>query len=117
MHWVTGNYEVLGTTSMGNTILDSKTLTQLTAARGGTADEFCLNESCHNMTRDDLITATADLSDVRNPHVPQHGENDCGVCHKGHAQSVNYCSTCHNDAPIPEGWLTAAEAAQIQVIK
>ena len=54
------------------------------------------------MTRDDLIQATADME--RNPHVPQHGENQCSDCHKAHRASVNMCSQCHNDAPIPEGW-------------
>jgi len=22
---------------------------------------------------------------------------------------VNYCSSCHNDAEIPEGWISAAD--------
>ena len=82
------------------------------AARGIEPDQFCLNESCHNMTRDDLIQATSDLE--RNPHVPQHGENQCSDCHKAHRASVNACSQCHNDAPIPEGWISAADNTALE---
>lgn len=72
-------------------------------------DSFCLNEACHNLTRDDLIEKTSSME--FNPHVAQHGEIACGECHKVHDQSVLYCSQCHADAEVPEGWLTAAEAA------
>ena len=82
------------------------------AARGIEPDQFCLNESCHNMTRDDLIQATSDLE--RNPHVAQHGENQCSDCHKAHRASVNACSQCHNDAPIPEGWISAADNTALE---
>ena len=84
------------------------------AARGIEPDQFCLNESCHNMTRDDLIQATADLE--RNPHVAQHGENQCSDCHKAHRASVNACSQCHNDAPIPEGWISAADNTALEKV-
>ena len=84
----------------------------LVAARGIEPDQFCLNESCHNMTRDDLIQATSDLE--RNPHVAQHGENQCSDCHKAHRASVNACSQCHNDAPIPEGWISAADNTALE---
>lgn len=122
MNWITGNYEVVGTNSQGQTILTDRTLADLTAARGVSEDEFCLNSGCHVnsdgsvMTRDDLIAATADLSSTRNPHLAQHGENACSDCHKAHSQSVNECSQCHNDAPVPDGWLTAAEAKKLATI-
>ncbi len=106
MSWVTGNYEVM-LTQTGQHVVPEKSLEDLVAARGIEADQFCLNESCHNMTRDDLIEATADMK--RNPHVPQHGKVECGDCHKAHRASVNYCSSCHNDADIPEGWISAAD--------
>ena len=119
--WVTGDYTVAGQNSEGDWILQTRTLDDVVASRGASSSqEFCLNDACHTnadgsvMTRDDLIAATAYLSDERNPHDTRHGEIDCGTCHKAHAQSVNYCSTCHNDAPIPDGWLTAEEAEQLQ---
>ena len=111
MSWITGSYEVLNTQT-GQQVVPEKSLEDLVAARGIEADQFCLNESCHNMTRDDLIQATADME--RNPHVPQHGENQCSDCHKAHRASVNMCSQCHNDAPIPEGWISAADNTALE---
>lgn len=104
--WVTGNYEVMATQA-GMHVVPEKSLEDLVAARGIEPDQFCLNEGCHNMTRDDLIKATEGMA--RNPHVPQHVEVACGDCHKAHRASVNYCSSCHNDAEIPEGWISAAD--------
>lgn len=97
--WVSGNYV---------NPLEEADLTQLTAARGVDADEFCLNESCHNFTREDLVQATSGMR--FNPHVAQHGEQECSTCHKAHRASVMYCTQCHSDAEVPEGWLSAAEA-------
>ena len=111
MSWITGSYEVLNTQT-GQQVVPEKSLEDLVAARGIEPDQFCLNESCHNMTRDDLIQATADLE--RNPHVAQHGENQCSDCHKAHRASVNMCSQCHNDAPIPEGWISAADNTALE---
>ena len=110
MNWVTGNYEVYHTQA-GLTVPTEKTLEDLVAARGLEPDQFCLNESCHNMTRDDLIQATSDMK--RNPHVAQHGEVACGECHKAHRASVMYCSNCHNDAEVPDGWITGAESKNL----
>ena len=122
MHWVTGSYEVLGENAQGDTILESRSLERLTAARGAMPDEFCLNEACHTaadgsvMTREMLEGITADLSETRNPHDDYHAQFDCGTCHKAHSRSVNMCSQCHDDAPIPSGWLTAQEAARTEGI-
>lgn len=102
LHWVTGDYVYP---------LEERDLATLTKFRGAEADEFCLNESCHNMTRQELMQTTSDLK--RNVHQPQHGEIDCGECHKGHRASVVYCSQCHSDAEIPDGWLTVAEANKL----
>ncbi|HBT95849.1 MAG TPA: salivary glue protein Sgs-3 [Coriobacteriia bacterium] len=104
--WVSGDYVFP---------LEEHTLTDLTAARGATADEFCLNDSCHHLasdgtvikTRADLEATTAHLS--RNPHVAQHQEFDCGTCHKAHRSSVMYCSSCHADSEIPAGWVSGQE--------
>lgn len=109
-NWITGNYEVLETQS-GMQVLAERSLDELVEARGIAPDEFCLNSSCHNMTREDLIKATSDMK--RNPHVAQHGKNSCSDCHKAHRASVNKCSECHADAELPEGWITAAESNKL----
>lgn len=122
MNWATGNYYVMGQNKTGDTILQSRSLKDLTEATGTSSEEFCLRSGCHVnadgsvMTRDDLVQATAGLSETRNPHLSQHGDIDCGQCHKAHSQSVNYCSDCHDDAPIPDGWLTADEAKATETI-
>ncbi len=46
--------------------------------------------------------------------MAQHGENQCSDCHKAHRASVNACSQCHNDAPIPEGWISAADNTALE---
>lgn len=122
-NWLTGNYYVAGENKAGDTVLQSRSLKDLTEASGTASEEFCLRSGCHVnadgsvMTRDDLVAATADLSETRNPHLSQHGDIDCGQCHKAHSQSVNYCSDCHDDAPIPDGWLTAEQAKETESIR
>lgn len=98
--WVTGGYGFP---------LQEATLEDLTAARGMEPDSFCLNESCHNLTREDLANATGDTQ--RNPHLSYHGDISCDSCHKAHRASVNYCTSCHADAETPTGWITAKEDA------
>lgn len=105
LHWISGDYEYP---------LNERSLSQLTAYRGDTADEFCLNESCHNMTRSELEATTSSFA--RNPHESYHLEEDCGTCHKGHRASVFYCSRCHDDAELPEGWLSWEEAEELRTI-
>lgn len=102
MNWVTGNYVYP---------LEERDTEMLTEARGLDEDEFCLNESCHNLTRDDLVKATAGME--FNPHMAQHGEQACSTCHKAHRASVMYCTQCHSEAEVPEGWLTVAEANKL----
>lgn len=102
INWVSGNYV---------NPLEERDLEQLVEARGVESDEFCLNESCHNLTREDLQKATADME--FNPHVAQHGEIECSECHKAHRASVMYCTQCHSEAEVPEGWLTVAEANKL----
>jgi hypothetical protein len=92
--------------------LEERTLSDLTSARRLKADEFCLNKNCHHVsadgtpinTREDLTAATSQYK--RNPHLPNHRIADCGECHKAHRASVNTCTECHSDAPVPTGWLT-----------
>ena len=39
-------------------------------------------------------TVPKDPEDM-NPHSQHDGNLPCSECHKGHKQSVNYCSNCH----------------------
>ncbi|MBB3170902.1 cytochrome c3 family protein [Parvibacter caecicola] len=107
--WVSGNYVFP---------LMEGDLNSLTEASGMDADQFCLKSGCHVTadgadltTRQQLIEATADLS--FNPHVAQHGQRECSDCHKGHRASVLVCADCHNEAQLPEGWITPEEENQL----
>ena len=80
-------------------------------ATEGKGDEFCLNESCHNITRADLTELTSSLT--RNPHAWEHSEQPCSDCHKSHRASVMQCTECHSDAVVPDGWVSAEEGKQI----
>lgn len=108
--WITGSYEVIETKA-GLQVPPEATLDQLVAARGVQPDEFCLNESCHNMTRDQLVEATSDMP--FNPHVPNHEVASCGSCHKAHRASVFTCASCHNETELPDGWVTESEAKRL----
>ena len=98
--WLAGNYTYP---------LDERSVAELGEPTGMGSDEMCLNESCHNMTRDDLYNLTADEENLYNPHWSHHETLDCGTCHKAHGQSVLYCTQCHAQAPVPEGWLSMGE--------
>ncbi len=118
--WITGNYEINGENKLGQALLAERSLDELAEPIGlESGTEFCLRDGCHVkengtvMTRDDLLDKTKGLSDKYNPHKTQHGEVACGQCHKGHSQSVNYCTQCHAEAPVPEGWLTYQQAQSI----
>ena len=61
-----------------------------------------------------LEQATADMP--FNPHTRQHGDIDCGTCHKAHRASTLYCTQCHAEAAdgLPAGWVTYQDSqAQI----
>ena len=81
IHWITGDYT-----------FDEDTQHLVSRSGEFATQEFCLNESCHNMTRDELTESTSDMA--FNPHVQQHGDIDCGECHKAHSESVMYCTQC-----------------------
>jgi hypothetical protein len=110
LSWVTGDYWFP---------LSQRTLADLTSARKLQPDDFCLKSGCHHEaddgtvldSREALLAATDQY--IRNPHKPQHGVNDCGDCHNAHRASVNFCSQCHKDAPLPDGWLDYNQASQI----
>lgn len=92
--------------------LYERTGADLTEARGEDSDAFCLNESCHDLSRDDLRNATADLA--FNPHDDHHGQLDCTSCHKAHRASVMYCSECHSEAEVPDGWISPQEEKELR---
>lgn len=103
--WVTGNYD---------SPLGERTSTQLVEARGlENSDEFCMNTSCHPYGRDELVKKTAWMGKI-NPHTPQHGEQKCTTCHKAHRASVNYCTQCHTDAVVPDGWLSYTDSKLLE---
>ncbi len=108
--WLSGDYEVVET-SAGTYVPEETTLEDLTEASGTYSLSFCLNESCHDLTCDDLTELTSDLS--RNPHEWQHGVMSCDTCHKSHRASVLYCTKCHSDCELPSGWVTWSESEQI----
>lgn len=105
VHWVGGTYGYP---------LDERSMTELNAYRHlPNADEFCLNEGCHNMTRDDLARATG--GQKYNPHaaIAGHRQMECSDCHKAHRQSVMACTRCHDEANVPDGWLSATDAIEV----
>ena len=65
-------------------------------------ESFCLNKACHNLTRDELTQKTSYMA--FNPHDQRHGDIACSTCHNAHSQSVMYCTKCHTEAEIPDGW-------------
>ena len=68
-------------------------------------EEFCTNDSCHNMQ--DVVEATWGFegNDAEyNPHSSHQGNVlECGDCHKVHETSTLYCAKCH-ELNLPEGW-------------
>ena len=106
INWLIGNYY----DPLNERTTDD--LTEPVADKDG--ESFCLNEDCHDLTRDDLIELTADLGEY-NPHLEQHGETECSDCHKGHRASVNACTECHTTAYVPDGWLTVEEEEELLI--
>ena len=105
VEWLTGSY---------NSVLTERTTSQLIAASGSVdSDEFCMNSSCHNYSREDLEKKTSWMGKI-NPHTPQHGEQKCSTCHKAHRQSVMYCTQCHTEAVVPDGWVDYTTSKQIE---
>ncbi len=119
LSWVAGSYNVSQTIDE-RFVPEEKSLSDLTEARGIASEQFCLNSGCHSnddgsaMTRDDLVEKTSDMK--RNPHVQQHGEVACSECHKAHRASTVYCSKCHSDTTIPDGWISYSEAESLEPV-
>lgn len=105
VEWLTGSYD---------SVLTERTTSQLITASGAVdSDEFCMNSSCHNYSREDLEKKTSWMGKI-NPHTPQHGEQKCSTCHKAHRQSVMYCTQCHTEAVVPDGWVDYTTSKQIE---
>ena len=112
VEWASGNMPLYSNAKYG-AVLGERNTTQLGKWLNQEGDKFCMNENCHNMTRQDLVKSTQQYG-TRNPHMAMHNQTrDCGSCHKAHRASVNTCSQCHDDAPIPEGWLTYDGAQEV----
>lgn len=100
--WVTGNY-TQPLTPLEMTVKDPSDAHQ----RNGITT--CLTSGCHEGidSLESLKESTADLD--RNVHDSHLGAQDCTTCHQMHEQSVNYCTQCHADSEVPEGWLTYSQ--------
>ncbi|AJC11416.1 hypothetical protein JI75_00560 [Berryella intestinalis] len=101
--WVSGNYEYP---------LEAHTLDDLVAARGlEDSTQFCINSGCHSdlQEKSAFVQSTAAIDAKRNPHSMPHGDVACTECHHGHTVSVNYCTNCHNDSVVPDGWMNAKD--------
>lgn len=110
--WVTGNYTVVSTANENSWALEERNASELTEARGIDGEKFCLNESCHNITKEELTKKTSNMT--RNPHSWQHSQYTCTDCHKSHRASVMICSKCHSDATIPDGWVSAGDSQTLE---
>ena len=103
LEWIAGNYY---------NPLSERDLARLVFYRHAGETEFCLNEGCHNISKTGLTEETKDFA--RNPHSWHHSEYTCSDCHKAHRASIMVCSQCHEDAEVPDGWLTWDEAKNLE---
>ena len=101
--WASGDYR---------NPMSERDLARLVFCRGVDETEFCLNGACHDITKTRLAGKTAEYT--LNPHSWHHSEYTCGDCHKAHRASVMVCTECHDDAKVPDGWLTAEEAKNLE---
>ncbi len=66
--------------------------------------EFCFD--CHepneHTSYEEVVELTADLD--LNPHDSHVGQPDCGICHKMHELSEDYCAECHDPVATGAGW-------------
>ena len=59
--------------------------------------------------REALVEMTA-VEGQFNQHATQHGATACTDCHRVDATPVVTCTQCHDEAVVPEGWLSWSEA-------
>ncbi len=51
---------------------------------------------CNKCHGDQAKLAERTQKVIPNPHDSHLGNVECGLCHHGHKQSEDYCSTCHD---------------------
>ncbi len=115
--WASGNYLVP---------LDERNLTQLTEASGKQPAMFCTNDTCHTEVTlssdgsfqydEGFIALAADYE--FNPHAwtrnhKDFGSLECSSCHKSHRASVLYCTQCHSEAVVPDGWISYEDQSKL----
>ncbi|MBP5313945.1 MAG: cytochrome c3 family protein [Eggerthellaceae bacterium] len=118
--WVSGDMDLVANATYTNGVLRERNLAQLAEATGADPVSMCMNPTCHATLgisdMASLAAATAELYPNRNPHAGhrwESGELTCSDCHKSHRASVMLCASCHNDAPLPDGWITPAQEKQL----
>lgn len=70
--------------------------------------EACLSCKEHD-SYPELAETTKDWK--RNVHASHWGDMECYLCHKQHRANVLYCTKCHTDLTLPEGWEKNTEIA------
>ena len=112
--WVSGNYPYKEDTGQvgvryGFASYDNSGIT--------TNDGFCINDACHTIDQLEVVNNIEEYQKYQ-PHsiymgmdeCGNHmGQLDCGNCHRMHEPSVMYCTQCHEDAPVPAGWVAYDE--------
>ncbi len=103
---------------------DEDTSSQDSSSQSTTGDQFCLKAGCHtDFDKNDILdrsqlTQMTEYLGKYNPHLflqdEKHDTVQCSDCHKAHSRSVNTCTECHADAPVPNGWLNYDERQQIE---
>lgn len=112
VHWVSGNFEYNDQTRQLSQRRDYASY-----ENSGVLDNdgFCINEGCHTLDQLELVN---NIYTDYPPHSIYMGMDscsedmsqlDCGSCHRMHEASVMYCTKCHEDAPVPGGWVSYEE--------
>ena len=71
--------------------------------------EWCFR--CHeHASYEDVTQRTEELE--LNPHESHYGEMECGICHKVHRASEDYCAQCHDPVATGTGWITATQVLE-----
>ena len=109
--WSTGNMPLFANEAYG-LVLGERDTEQLGEWLGQEGDAFCLNEACHNITRQDLVKKTAHYASAIRTWPCTASSAIAAIATRRTARSGDACSQCHEDAPIPDGWLTYDQAQE-----
>jgi fumarate reductase flavoprotein subunit len=66
--------------------------------------EACLK--CHGSYKE-LAEKTVGYQKPFNPHYSHYGELNCYTCHRVHQASEQFCTSCHMEMKVPNGWKAA----------